>query len=433
MRLNTAGPAVVESVEPGSAAGKAGFRSGDRILKIDGRPLRDVIDCYILLADGGVHSLKVERGSELVEVSLDAPVGKIGIQFESAVFGQVMTCNNQCVFCFVDQLPTGLRDSLYVKDDDYRLSFLEGNFITLTNLGKDDLKRIINDRLSPLYVSLHTTDPALRRVIFGNDGANRALKVLAALLEEGIGIHIQIVLMRGINDGAKLGETLEDISSKYGRVSSIGVVPVGITSTVRRRLPDKAGYDRGSAADVLSQLDEWRKRLGDRGPYASDEFFYLAGEDPPPSDYYGEYPQAENGIGLARMFIDGLGGARMRTDKKSSLDRTVVVTAPMGAWALQPLGLENLGVNLMICDNSLFGEGVTVAGLLAGKDVARKLKETPGIKRALVSEFALSAGDFIDGSSLAQVSSQCDVEVIPVSPDASSLIEVLLNDSGDDQ
>ena len=433
MGMNMYGPAVVESVKPVSAAAEAGIKSGDRILEIDGRSLRDVIDCYLLFADGDVHNLTVERGSELVEASLDASAGKIGIQFAGAVFGKVMMCNNRCIFCFVDQMPHGLRDSLYVKDDDYRLSFLQGNFITLTNLGKDDLSRIINDRLSPLYVSLHSTDPALRRIIFGNDGANRALKVLSELLEEGIEVHIQIVLMKGINDSANLDRTLDDIGSKYPGVSSIGVVPVGITSTGSRRLPGNSGYDRDSAVDVLTRLYEWRKMLGRKGPYASDEFFYLAGEDPPPSDYYGKYPQAENGIGLTRLFLDGLDEARMRIDRTSNPERTVVVTAPMGAWALQLLGLESLGVKLMICNNSLFGGGVTVAGLLNGKDVARRLKETPWTQRALVSGFALSNGCFIDGSSIAQISSQCGVEVMGVPPDSSALIDALVDDRSDDQ
>ena len=431
MRLKASGPAVVESVEPGSSAAEAGIRRGDRILTIDGRPLRDVIDCYVLLADGNVHALKVRRGSRRMELSLDTGAGEPGIRFESALFGEVMKCNNRCVFCFVDQLPPGLRDSLYVKDDDYRLSFLEGNFITLTNLTGDDLKRIITDRLSPLYVSLHATDPALRKAIFGSAGANLALKVLAELLEEGIEIHVQIVLVRGMNDGANLDGTLGDISSKYGKVSSIGVVPVGMTSTGRRRSPPNTGYDRDSALNVLSQLDEWRKPLGTRGPYASDEFFYLAGEEPPPSDYYGEYPQAENGIGLARMLIDGLDSTMRRVEIKTISNETAVVTAPMGAWALEPLGLEGLGVKLLVCVNSLFGEGVTVAGLLPGNDIARKLRETAGIKRALVPGVSLSEGSFIDGITLGQVSSQCGVEVKAIPVSASALLEDLTHESGD--
>jgi len=431
MHFKAFGPAVVGSVEARSAADETGIRSGDRILAIDGRPLRDVIDCHVLLADGDVHSLKVERGTRRMDVTLDAADGRLGIQFENSVFGKVMTCNNRCMFCFVDQLPPGLRDSFYVKDDDYRLSFLEGNFITLTNLGKDDLKRIIADRLSPLYVSLHATDPALRRLLFGNAGATRALKVLAALLEEGIEVHIQIVLVKGINDGPNLEKTLDDISSEYRSVSSIGVVPVGITSVGRRKLRGDMGYDRDSAIVVLSQLDGWRKRLGERGPFASDEFFFLAGEYPPPSDYYGEYPQSENGVGLARKFIDGSSSAGIVHHKEASPNGTAVITAPMGAWTLKPLGIERLGVQLLICGNSLFGERVTVAGLLPGNDVARKLKGTPGVRRALVSEVSLSNGNFIDGISLERVSLQCGVEVRPVHPSAKALIDAVASESGD--
>ena len=431
MHFKAFGPGVVESVEAGSAAGETGIRSGDKILAIDGRHLRDVIDCHVLLADGDVHSLQVERGSRRMKVALDAASGRLGIQFEDSVFGNIMTCNNRCLFCFVDQLPPGLRDSLYVKDDDYRLSFLEGNFITLTNLGKDDLKRIIADRLSPLYVSLHTTDPSLRKLLFGNAGANRSLKVLAALIEEGIEVHIQIVLVRGINDGANLDRTLDDISSKYRRVLSIGVVPVGITSVGQRKLHENMGYDRNSATVVLSQLDRWRKSLGEIGPFASDEFFFLAGEDPPPSAYYGEFPQSENGVGLARKFIESSSSERMMRDEEACLNGTAVITAPMGAWALASLGIERLGVRLLVCDNSLFGGKVTVTGLLPGNDVVRKLRGIPAVRKALVSEVSISDGCFIDGISLEQVSLQSDVDVRPVPPSANALIEAVRGESGD--
>ena len=185
------------------------------------------------------------------------------------------------------------------------------------------------------------------------------------------------------------------------------------------------GYDSDSAIGVLSQLEGWRKRLGERGPCASDEFFYLAGENPPPSAYYGEYPQSENGIGLSRKFIDGFDGAIAGNDKEACANGTAVITAPMGAWALEPLGIERLGVKLLICDNSLFGEWVTVTGLLPGNDVARKLKGTAGVRKALVSEVSLSDGNFIDGVSLEQVSLQCDVEITPVPPTARALIEAV--------
>ncbi|MCJ7653525.1 MAG: DUF512 domain-containing protein [Actinobacteria bacterium] len=431
MRRDHFGPAIVESIEPGSPAWGAGIRSGDRILSIERRPLRDVVDCYLLLAEGVKRQVRLERGSRQIDVTLDTAAGSLGIEFASPVFGRVMTCNNHCMFCFVDQLPPGLRGTLYVKDDDYRLSFLEGNFITLTNLRRGDLKRIAAEGLSPLYISLHATNPTLRRVIFGNNIANRALKALATLLDAGIEVHVQLVLMRGVNDGGYLDETLEDIRLQYGKVSSIGVVPVGITTSGRRRLPVDMGYDSDSAVRVLSQVERWRKTLGEEVLFASDEFFYLAGESPPSSDYYAGYPQAENGIGLARMFADSIDKDKAGAGSIPCLDGTAVVTSPMGAWALEPLELERLGVKLLICDNSLFGERVTVTGLLPGRDIARKLKVEPGVRRALVSEVSLSDCRFIVDLSIEARSARGDVEIVAVQPCAGALMEALRNRGGD--
>lgn len=424
------GPAVVRSVEAGSPAERAGVQPGDRIQRIDGEYLRDMIDFQLLLLDDVAHSLEIERSGATVRVTVEALGRPVGIEMEKAIFGDIMTCNNACMFCFIDQLPGGLRETMYIKDDDYRLSFLGGNFITLTNLENGDIRRIVEDRLSPLYVSLHATEPGLRGRIFGNPGADIALDALEAILDGGTRVHVQIVLIRGINDREKLDVTLDDIMSRFPGVSSVGVVPVGITTTGKTTLPMSFGHTRESASGLLEQLDHWRRILGGRGPYAADEFFYLAGEEVPAREYYNGYPQLENGIGLARKLIDEFKEAESRLGGTGKNGGTVVLSSPMGSWALSPLQLDRYGVSTVVCRNTLFGETVNVCGLLPGSDVARALGGARGAKTALLPDVALEDGVFIDGASPAGVSEFCGVDVVPVKVDGVCLAGALMDGPG---
>ena len=295
------GPAPVASVDVGSPAERAGVRAGDHIFEIDGEPMRDMIDYYVAVADDVPHRFLLERGGNRIEVEVEPGGPGPGIQVAEPVFGRLMLCDNKCTFCFVDQLPAGLRGPVYVKDDDYRLSFLQGNFITLTNLGAGDLERILEDRLSPLYVSLHATDPELRREIFRSRGAKRALTNLAALIEGGIEVHVQLVLMRGVNDAGQLERTLEDLAGPYRGTASIGVVPVGISRGGRVEAPERWGFGRESSLQVIETLERWRGEFGQAGPFAADEFFYMAGI-------------AAAGRGLLRLFSADRERHRARQD-----------------------------------------------------------------------------------------------------------------------
>ncbi|MFH1149927.1 MAG: DUF512 domain-containing protein [Actinomycetota bacterium] len=417
------GPAIVERVVPGSAAEEAGLHDGDRILTVDGESMRDLIDFSLLIADDVTHRLRVDRGGSKLDLELGSG-GNPGVELAEPVFGRVRTCNNRCVFCFVDQLPAGLRSSVYLKDDDYRLSFLCGNFVTLTNLSGADLERIVEDRLSPLYVSLHTTDPALRREIFASRKAPGAMAALEALLEAGIEIHLQVVLMKGLNDGQALDATLSDLRDRYQGAASIGVVPVGVSDLARQDIA-RARFDAGTAASVLEQLEGWRPSFGAAGPYPADEFFYLAGREVPAREYYFSLPQLENGIGLTRKFRDGFVSARDRGAPPAGCASTAVVTGPMGAWALSPLGIEEMGAETLVCPNTLFGPLVTVAGLLPGADVLAGL-ENGGFERALVSEVCLDAyGGFIDGMSVEEVSRRAGTRIECVENEGGALFEAL--------
>ena len=422
-------PAPVESVESSSPAERAGLRPGDTIFSVDGMRPHDAIDLYLALADGGDHSLEVERAGmgkrSSVELHLDAEAP--GIELSKQVFDGVRRCRNNCMFCFVDQLPEGLRKSVYVKDDDYRLSFLGGNFITLTNMTRADVKRIIHQRLSPLYVSLHSTDHSIRTRMFGNPEADSALKVLKELLRAGIEVHLQIVLLKGVNDEEKLDATLADLSRHYRGVASVGLVPVGLSTGGRKTLPDKFGFDAESSARVIEQLSAWTDRFEGCGPYAADEFFFMAAREPPEAEYYGAFEQTENGIGLARFFRDEFAEAVSSSSFGPGRRQSVaLVTTPAGAWALGPLGVEAKGAKLLVCENSLFGSRVNVCGLLPGSDVERALAGAGDIEIALVPDVMLDDEErFIDGTTLAQVSERTGVRMRPVLTSGEALLEAL--------
>lgn len=429
MKRTDCGPAPVLRVEPGSPAHTAGLKEGDDILKIDGLPLRDVMDLYMGLAAGHPVRVEIMRDGVPSSLSIDATDAPAGIEVATPIFGGVMTCDNNCIFCFVDQLPEGLRGSLYVKDDDYRLSFLGGNFVTLTNLDRAHVKRIAREHISPLYVSLHATDVATRKKMFGNPEAARSLKILKELLKGGTEIHVQIVLVRGVNDGELLEDTLRDLATEYEGVRSIGVVPVGISTGGRRTLDEKYAFDRGSSVEVIGALDRWRESFSDATLCAADEFFFMAGMPPREAEYYGAYDQLENGVGLARLFVDEF-EAEARSSVIAESDSPVVglVTSPAGAWALEPLGVARYGVSVVRCTNGLFGEKVNVCGLLPGRSVVDALKEQTTAARALVPGIALDDDlRFIDGMSLDEAALQSGVVLDEVACDGASLAGAIRN------
>ena len=422
------GPGVVVAIEPGSPAESAGVLSGDLLWAVDGQPMRDLIDYYLLMADDVAHGLELERNGFHFELEIDATCGNPGIELESPLFGRLVECDNHCIFCFVDQLPPGLKEQMYIKDDDYRLSFLQGNFITLINLDQNDVERIIEDGLSPLYVSLHTTDPDLRRLIFGNLRAARSMNILKELLDAGINLHIQLVLMHGLNDGRDLDKTLGDLRDRFAGVASIGAVPVGISWNCRTKVPSHYSFGPGSASEVLDILDRWHQEFGDAGPFAADEFFYLAGLPAPEMDYYAEFAQTENGIGLARLFRDSFSKASDRMDLPNGCEGTALVTTPIGEWALSGLGIETTGARMLVCENSLFGPRVNVCGLLPGADVTRALRSANGLGRALVPDIAIDGGGaFIDGITLETVARDTGIDIESVACEGNALVDALWN------
>ncbi len=379
----TAGGRIAQ-VRPGSLAWHLGLRPGDELVTVNGQAVRDVLDVQFLTAEERL-TLGVRRGETWLEVEGERAYGEdLGLEFAEPLFDGVRTCRNRCPFCFLKGLPPGLRPSLYLRDDDYRLSFLFGNFVTLTNLTEDDWRRIEEQHLSPLYVSVHATDPEVRAQCFGQANLPDILQQLDRLGRIGIAVHAQVVLTPGLNDGPHLERTLRDLSEHVPPVQSVSVVPVGLTRFSPRGL---RGYTPEEATRLLSDLRRWQAealtRFGVRWVYASDEWYFLAGQRVPGASQYDGFPQLENGVGLTRRWLDAWARFRARwrrNPRRASGGRRVVLVcgtliAPvmeeMAAWVQEHIGAD---LTVRPVENRFFGPSVTVSGLLTGQDVLQALR-----------------------------------------------------------
>ena len=373
----------IQSVEAGSPAAGAGIRAGDALLSIDGRDITDYFDYRYCLEEERI-ALSLERGGRRYSVEIDKPAGEdIGLAFETFLMSAERSCANRCVFCFIDQLPSGLRDTLYFKDDDARLSFLFGNYITLTNLSRRDVDRIIEMRIQPINISVHTTDPELRCRMMGHPRAGESLRVLDEFAAAGLMMGGQIVVCPGYNDGPTLERTLSDLYRFAPAMRSVSVVPVGLTAH-REGLPPLRPVDREAATAILDIVERWGERAkretGSRFVFAADEIYLAAGRAIPPPEHYEDFPQIDNGVGMLRQFEEAFCGALDRTPPPRLPMRATVATGALAAPELRRLVDElqarwhNQFVNVVAVENRLFGPGVTVSGLLAGRDVIAALR-----------------------------------------------------------
>lgn len=436
--------AKINSVRPGSIAASLGVEPGDELVSINGEPVLDIIAYRYLTAaeEIEVEIVKADGQRLILEIEKDYNED-LGLEFAEATFDGLRRCQNKCLFCFVDQLPPGLRSSLYVKDDDYRYSFLTGNFITLTNLKPQDWERICRFRLSPLYISVHTTNPDLRAYILGNKRGAHILEQLKRLKEAGIEFHTQIVLCPGLNDGPELDRTLEDLFSFFPALRSIAVVPVGLTSHRKGLFPLKR-YSREEALQVVEQVERWQRRfkrlVGSRLVYPADEFYLLAGLKLPPARFYEGFPQEENGVGLTRRFLDSF---RQEIRKffaqgrlPASLPRRILIaTGKLAAPLLKELvdelqdKIQDLEIRVVSITNNFLGAEVTVAGLLGGEDIFRGLKEAQ-VKEGenvFIPSVMLKRGEdvFLDGWSLSDLKERLGIEIQVVAASGRDLARAL--------
>ena len=386
---------VIAEVHSGSIAAELGLRPGDVLLSINGHILRDVIDYRFYGAEEELElvavsplcpwdkvpravgpNYRVERNGERIVYEVERGYDQeLGLEFAEPTFDGLRRCNNRCEFCFLKGMPPGMRRSLYVKDDDYRYSFLFGNFITLTNLTEDDWDRLAEQRLSPLYVSVHATDLALRRRILGSLAAPDVMEQLKRLGSLSIQVHAQIVLIPGLNDGQHLARTVADLAALYPTVQSIAVVPLGLTKY--HRGPFRV-YRPEEAGPILTQISAWqreyRRQYGLNLVYASDEWYLLAGLEVPPAEEYDGFPQLENGVGLTRVFLDEefrVSGCEFRVGRVTLVCGTLI--APL--LERKAAELSEVAVELVPVENRFFGATVTVSGLLTGRDVIEALRD----------------------------------------------------------
>jgi putative radical SAM enzyme (TIGR03279 family) len=446
---------LVVAVAPGSAADRGGLLPGDEVLALAGRAPRDVIE-WQLLADGADLDVEVRRGG--IELSLLVPKAEgeaLGAEVQSALFDRVRTCDNHCEFCFIHQLPPGLRKSLYVKDDDYRLSFLYGNFTTLTRFTEADLERVVTEGLSPLHVSIHATDPDVRSRMLRNRRGATSLRWLRALLDHGIQVHGQVVVCPGVNDGAVLEDTLAGVLDRFPELASLCIVPLGISRWSTE--PAMRPHTVDEAAAVVDAVARWQeialRFLGRRLAFAADEYYLLAERPFPPAQAYEGFPMHEDGVGMARTFelelagavpdatgpqagffawVDGAPAEGYRAPRQAPAApaaapapgtttpgsapaaapvavalrprRTAPIAVLTGAYGARVLGplLADLGradVRVVAVENRYFGGNIGVTGLLVGADIARTLADEPAGHRYLLPDVCLSGGRFLDGTS----------------------------------
>ena len=400
-------PAIVNKVLKNSIAEELEIEAGDEIISIDENPMQDMIDYnYYCKTDFLTIEVKKKNGEvEFIEIEKDFDED-LGIVFESAVFDRVKPCLNHCIFCFVDQQPKGLRETLYVKDDDYRLSYLQGTYITLTNLTERDKDRIKRMHLGPFYVSVHTTNPELRVKMLRNPNAGKALEHLKWFRKNKIPFHAQIVLCPGLNDGEELERTLSDLAKLKNTVLSTAIVPVGITQFREEKLKQ---VDKNCAEETLQIASKYKRVC------CSDEFFLLAGKKIPPAKYYGNFSQLEDGVGSIRMLLEDFKGLDIpkKINKKTNI---LFATSFAAKSALDIISsklnrTENLTTEVVPVKSNYWGQDITVAGLITTDDLIAALKDKecdfvviPSVMLRQYSE------DFLDGQTLSYVKTRTKKE-----------------------
>ncbi len=430
----------IENVLNGSYGEKAGILKDDVLVSINGNEIFDVLDYrfYIqsrklsitLLRQGQEISTNIRKGDEFAD---------IGLEFNTYLMDKQHSCKNKCIFCFVDQMPKGMRDTLYFKDDDSRMSFLFGNYITLTGLCDREVQRIMDMHISPVNISVHTMNPELRVKMMKNPNAGKVLSILDRFSEKGIEMNTQLVLCPGINDGDELRFSLEELSKLYPSVKSIAAVPVGLTK-YRDGLYPLRTYTKEEAAQVIDIIDEFNAHFsffngGKNLAYASDEFYLIAQRPLPDGDYYGEYSQLDNGVGMCTLLKEEFMSALDETPEREVNKKLTLATGYAAYDLLKELchkaqaKFKGLNIDVIKIKNEFFGDTVTVAGLVTGADFKNQLKDLDLGECVLIPRVSLrNEGDkFLDDVTIEELSETLNIPVIPVENDGYKLLEMIID------
>ena len=430
---------VVKCVEPGSIAEEMGIEAGDKLISINENTIEDVFDYHYYVNDEEIVLLIEKPNGEEWELEIEKDYEEdLGIVFEQGLMDEYRSCRNKCMFCFIDQMPKGMRETLYFKDDDSRLSFLQGNYITLTNMSDHDVERIVKYHLEPINISFHTTNPELRCKMLHNRFAGEALKKVDKFYEGGIQMNGQIVLCKGINDGEELERSIRDMSKYLPHLQSVSVVPVGLTK-YREGLYPLESFTKEDAEKVIDTIEKWQnvfyKEYGLHFIHAGDEWYILAEREMPEEERYDGYLQLENGVGMLRLLIDEFDEAYADLEGD---DRQIKISMATGFLAypylkkmIEKLQVKypNITVHLYPIRNDFFGEKITVAGLITGQDLISQLKEQQLGERLLLPCNMFRSGEqvFLDDVTLTKVKDSLQVEVDIVKSSGWDFVEAILN------
>jgi putative radical SAM enzyme (TIGR03279 family) len=412
----------VLSVEPDSVAARVGLKPGDEIHELNGKPLLDVIDFQFNAATIGRRTTIQTQDRKITFVRREWE--SFGLEFEAI---EPMVCQNQCVFCFVHQNPKGVRRSLHIKDEDYRLSFLFGNYLTLTNVDETEMQRIIEQRLSPLYISVHATEPGLRTVLLGNSEYDGLMEKIQRLTDAGIMLHCQVVLIPGLNDGAHLERTITDLLAFHPSVASLAIVPVGLTKH-RANLPElrpfTSEYARETIAHITPIQRKLKRNIGTPFAFLGDEIYIMAGVELPAASHYTDFPQIENGVGMVRTFLKQFDSA-MRKKPRGSARGTVCTGKVFHPFLKQSVDRLGMDLQTVAVESQFWGPGIGVAGLLTGSDFIAGLKGKVHGDFVVIPSECMIGDDylFLDDLTIKDVERELGVEVIPSGYDARDFVQ----------
>lgn len=429
---------IIYKVAPGSIAEELELEPGDKLLSVNGNEISDVFD-YHYFTNEEYLVVNVEKANgEEWELEIQKEYEEdLGLEFENGMMDDYKSCHNRCIFCFIDQMPEGMRDTLYFKDDDSRLSFLQGNYVTLTNMKERDVARIIEYRLGPINISIQTTNPDLRCRMLNNRFAGESLKNMRRLYEAGIPMNGQIVLCKGVNDGKELLRSLEDLTEYLPHMESVSVVPVGL-SKFREGLYPLEPFTKEDAGEVLKLIHAWQERCmkeyGTHFVHASDEWYLLAEQPLPGEETYDGYPQLENGVGMLRLLETEFMEALKETQTDYGSKKLSIATGLLAAPYMEELVKEfcqrfpERTVRIYPIENHFFGERITVSGLLTGQDIAEQLKGKPLGERLLLPCNLLrrEEQDFLDDMTLEELESTLQVPITIVESNGRHLLESLM-------